>query len=390
MKYFLLIAAVVAFLTGCENTTNSDGIPNGIEPKLVVAAVAPDYGTSDVVIIGDTAFEDNVVAEGLIATTEITDIAVAVHDGDVYRIGRFGIDNVTRFSWNVFSSSVSTDWQYSVQGDDASANPYAMAFASTSKAYVARFASNHLWVVNPLAETEEDFYTTSIDLTAYANSSDDTPNASDVIIVGNKLFVLLQDLDGFTPVVDSSVVVIDTTDEDVITTIDLDVRNAQSMMLANDGLIYIDAVGDAYADLFGNTRPISGKYTGGIVSIDPTNYDRQLVLDDGNELDAPYNSITNVAVADNHDVFFSGSDFAGNDKLYVLELGNTVATEISLGNNLYNITDLAERDGSIYVGVQAQTDGSESAGLKVVNTTTQQVTDFIETVFNPTQIAVVE
>jgi len=195
--------------------------------------------------------------------------------------------------------------------------------------------------------------------------------------------------DSYAAAANSKVVVIDTSTNSLVDTdtstagvqaIELPVRNAGSFTM-HDGVLYVAATGDAY-----NVVDTSGKYTGGIATLNATSFVTALLIDDGDLSAAPYGNITGVTVSANNDVYFSGSHNDGVDKLFVQRAGASAISEIDLGANSYNIGDLLATDDALYVGVQAQSDGSENGGLKVIDLDDGTVNRLIELTYNPTQI----
>jgi len=88
------------------------------------------------------------------------------------------------------------------------ANPQDIAFASATKAYVTRFESSDLWIVNPATGA----HTGTISLAAFADA-DGIPEMDRLEMVGPLLFVSLERLDrnhGFAPTDTALVAVIDT------------------------------------------------------------------------------------------------------------------------------------------------------------------------------------
>ena len=142
---------------------------------------------------------DEITSSGTtVATT--TDIRVATDGTDVYEIGRFNLDRLTRFRVDELMTPV---WQYSVNGDESTVNPYEIVFASETKAYVVRYGSPFVWIVDPTAETGEAFMTGQIDLSAYNGNTangDMTPNPSDAVLVDDRLYVLMENLVGLRTV----------------------------------------------------------------------------------------------------------------------------------------------------------------------------------------------
>ncbi|WP_320823392.1 hypothetical protein [Reinekea sp.] len=382
MKSLLIVASVLA-LVACLPTSNND--PVG-PVSLAVAAASPDYTTSDVILVNPDPAGDEVI-EQRIHTTTPSDIGIAVSLGQLYRLERSNSDSVSKIGIN--AGVVSVDWQRSVLGDDASANPYDLLALSTSLAYVARFDSNDLWVINPSASIGEDVLIEKIDLSAFANAESGNPRMADLEWVDGKLFVLLTGLeDNWRAAANSKVVVIDTSNNSLVDTntviagvqaIELPVRNAKEFALHN-GVLYVAATGDAY------NSDTSLIYTGGIATLNVTSYATALLIDDGDLSAAPYGNISGVTVSASNDIYFSGSLSWGNDKVFVQRAGTSTISEIVLGANNYNIGDLIATDDALYVGVHAQTDGSENAGLKVINLDDGAVNRLIELTYNPTQI----
>lgn len=392
-------------LTGCfdgagsvEATFPVDPEFANLQPKLALAGASSDYQTSDVMIVGETDDDPYAVIEGLFSTTNPSDIHIAVHNHTVYRLGRFGFDNITKLTVDtVLNDRIVKAWQYSVLGDDDSANPYDIEVVSNRLAYVSRFDSKDLWVVDPSAEDSDAFLKDTIDLSAFANANMTTgaPNMADLMLVDDKLFVLLQRLSYvgsfLYPTEESSVAVIDTNTNEIIdvdpTTsgtqaIVLNVRNAQHFWYDGSDL-YIAANGDAY------NMDTTNKYTGGVVKLNPNDYSTSVVVDDGTIDDAPYGNITNVAVH-NGDIYFTGNEGWGDDQLWVLRNGSTEANTISLGRGNFNISGLTVRDNRLFVSVFENTDLGRSGGVIVVNPASELVVDMIETTFNPTDMEVID
>ena len=394
MKKPIIIATILA-LTGClfegDNDDNANEF-NSANAKLVLAAATPDYQTSDVILVGYRDSSPNTIIEQQLATTNPSDIAVAVFGDDIYRIGRYNFNNITKIAWDATAETLNVDWQYSVAGDDSNANPHAMLVVSNSSAYVARYNSSDLWQVNPSADSSSAFKLNELDLSAYANDDNGIPGMTDLALLGDHLFVLLQGLDytSFIAPANSSVLVIDVTDNSIVDTdpdtdgiqaIKLPIRNASDLNLVGDTL-YISGKGDS-----NNSSDTTNKYTGGVVALNTSSFTTELVVDDGDSNSAPYGTITNTSATANGDIYFVGSASWGDDHLYVLTSGTNEVHEITLGDSAsYNISDIVVQNDQLFVAVFAQSDGSESAGLKVVGTSTNTLTDVITTSFNPTQI----
>jgi len=146
------------------------------------------------------------------------DIQVATDGTSVYEIGAGLLDSISQFDVD----SLEENYRYSVKGLDVSANPQDIEFLNNNKAYVIRYDSSSLWIVNPSATTEEDFYLGEINLSAYGSyhsyDADSGVQMIDAEIVDGKLFVLLQRLQDASAPLDAYVVVIDTESDTEIST----------------------------------------------------------------------------------------------------------------------------------------------------------------------------
>ena len=388
MKKIVILSAFV--LAGCF--PEPEPIV-GLDAKLIVASASPDYATSDIALIGNTEEKNDVVVENLVSTTNPSDIRIGFDGSSIYRLGRYGFDNVTKINLNTEQVALNVDWQYSVLGDDFSANPYDIILLNSQRGYVSRAGSVALWQINLSAAQESAFKEAEIDLSTLANAASGNSFMADMEVVDGKLFVLLTGLDdNWSATSNSRIAVINTATNELIDTdttqagvqgIDLPVRNASNFTL-HQGLLYVSAVGDAY-----NYSDTTHKYSGGVVTVNTDTYASTLLIDDGDAASAPYGNVTQVTVSATNDVYFSGSASYGNDHLFVrTDLTGDIA-EVKLGEGTYNISSLASRGAEVYVGVFAQADGSETAGIHVINATTQTPIRFIPMSFQPTQIVVV-
>jgi hypothetical protein len=387
-----LTCLTVAVLAACTPGPESVSI-DGFQAKLFVAAASPDYQTSDVVFVGDTEDESDVVIEQRVHTTDPGDIAIAQYQDNFYRLGRYGFDNITQIKLDAETSVVSLGWQFSILGDDSSANPLDMVFISEDRAYLSRQDSGSLWLVDPTATNEADFFISEIDLSGFSAGATSVPHMSDMILVGNKLFVVLTRLTGFSALENSAVAVINTATNQVIDTdtstigtqiVDLPGRNASEVSYLNNKL-YIVAAGDAY------NSDDTAKYSGGIYSVDVSSYAVETVLDDGDSTSAPYGNLVDLDVASNGDIYFVGRASWGDDKVYVIEVGQSEVDEIDLGDGSFNVGDIRSNALELYVGTHAQSaEPFADAGISVISRVTHSVTKQIATTFNPTQIIVLD
>lgn len=265
--------------TGSQNPPlGSDN--SGLSHYAYVASRSADYGSGR---IDRISLADGNVVEGSYPAT-LSDIDIDTDGTHVFQIGRLGIDSLTRY--NALDSSL-LDYQYSVNGDEAtSANPQDLAFIDGSKAYLTRYGSDAIWIINPSAGAEEQFKFGELDLGAYDT---DAPEMTDAIIVDDKLFVLMERLTNFVPDKTAFIAVFDTRFDTEIETaqsvsdlmgIELLVKNPTSLQYnAETGKIYVLGRGN----YFENENVTTDFHSGGIEEIDPTTYEHSLLLDDGTD-----------------------------------------------------------------------------------------------------------
>ena len=343
---------------------------------------------------------DEIVSSGTTPATG-SDIRVATDGADVYQIGRLRIDSLTRFDPERLDEPL---WQYSLNGEETGANPYDIAFLNERRAYVARYGSPVVWIVDPSAETEANFKLGELDLSAY--DTDGVPNATDVEIVDGKLFVLLQRLTEFTPDKPGYVAVFDTaTDQEIATGAGRDGLPGIALDVTNpEGLQYVEDTDELLVtgrgNIFENEAVAGDPFQGGVVSIDPDAYTADLLVDDG--------------TAEDNDGFVAESLVTSADTGYVLTY-----RIVSEGDEAFDsetalrrfdprtglvaegvVAGLEERDlavlalgprGRLWVGA-AEVGGEPddtSPGFLLIDPATDTIVDEIRTEFSPTGLVFV-
>lgn len=166
-------------------------------PELaVVQTIAPDYLSSEVVYIDPYQQQ---VATGYYQKAK-SDYTLDTYKDSIYHIGRYGIDTLSKYK---FDNKDAQLWSYSTQDDQDSLtrNPYQLLQISDEKAYLLRYGSGLVWVVNPQAQNAEDFKLATLDISAYAsNNSSGTPNPSSAVVHDDKLYIAMQrQSDQFVP-----------------------------------------------------------------------------------------------------------------------------------------------------------------------------------------------
>lgn len=298
------MATGLLVLAGCSSSDDNNkppAAPNGgdsnppigsetTDQLALVATRAADYGSGRVDRI---SLEDNTVTGSFAATG--SDISVTSFGPHLYQMGRSSAHSITKYDPTDTANAL---YQVSVvdENDESDfANPHAMAFVDSTKAYLTRRGSDKLWIVNPSADVTagEDFKIGEIDLGAYDT---ELPYMTNAIIVDDKLFVLMERLTllpSFSQIPDTTafIAVFDTrTDTEIETNqstsdlkgIELLVRNPGSMQYNEEtGEIYVVGRGNYYE----SDAITDDFHSGGIEVIDPTTYEHSLLIDDGTDED---------------------------------------------------------------------------------------------------------
>ena len=172
------------------------------------------------------------------------DAVARVHEGLVYVINRLFADNIqvldpaANFATRLECSTVN------------GTNPHDIAFVDDAKAYVTRFETSKLLIVNPSAQANcKDFTLGTIDLSSLADA-DGNPDMDQMVIVDGRLYVSLERLNVNsvlrTPAENGALAIIDTATDTLIGSIPLSGENPFSAtpgLTVRDGGIYLDEVG---------------------------------------------------------------------------------------------------------------------------------------------------
>ncbi|MBN1627527.1 MAG: hypothetical protein JW944_13470 [Deltaproteobacteria bacterium] len=356
--------------------------------SAVVATVASDYSSSAVSVI--TVDPPRTPENDLLAQTT-SDITLASYGRYFYLISRYGENSIAKLDIDEPETVI---WQYSTDGDETNSNPYGMIFVSSEKAYIIRYGSTKVWVVDPSPESEDYFKTGELDLSAYVDSTDTdgAPEMAGAVIADGKLFIIMQRLVSWAPTdLKPYVAVFDTETDTEIDTgkgegglkgIPLDLKDPLAIQyLEENDTLYVQCVGTYYPDYYP-----AYEGTGGIVSIDPELYDTETVLDDGDAEDMPYGVISGMAIISSSKGYFVGYDGWGDNTLYSFDPSASSPTGIAI-TGLQN-KGIAGMDSGIYTDkngmlwVCNQTD----ARVEVLNTSTDEIEESVSTSLNPIKV----
>ena len=399
----LLGALALGLLAGCgsddDSSEDAAGPTNGqgagaADVYAFVSGATPtfDAGQVERLLVGD-----DVAAAGSFASAG-SDIRVATDGRDVYEIGRGQLETLTRYAPDDLAAPV---WQYSLADadEDGASNPYDVAFLNAERAYVVRYGSPTAWIVNPSADTEANFRIGELDLSAY---DDDAPNASDVAIVDGKVFVLMQRLEEFAPTRQGYLAVFDTAEGDA----EIDTGMGEDGLLGialgvtnPEGLQYVESTDELLVtgrgNLFANDTVEGDAYQGGVVAVDPTTYETDLLVDDGtagDNIDFVQNSL--VATDGAGYLITYRLDVPGDFDTAVNTLRRfdpvlgTVAEDAVPGLEGEDLSFLALGPrGRVWVGTTGP-DGDEP-GFALLDPATDAIVGRVGTEFNPNDVAFV-
>ena len=402
-KILLSSTALIAALglTACGSSSSSSNsvieISSDLPPdggsnsetttKITAIAVGTtaDYSSSSMATLETEA---PYTASTQIGADSNSDVAISGYGDNIYRIARYGANFITKYDASDLTTPI---WQCSTEGDDTNSNPYQLIQVSDSKAYVLRYGTGKIWVVNPaitdssLCETE--FKIGEIDLSAF--DSDGVPDMSSGVVVDGKLFVTIQRLQSFRPTQTSQVAVIDTKTDTLIDVdpatsgtqaINLIGRNPGKIIYQADlDQLFVQSVG-AYEITW--TDPVTpAKYTGGIDAIDPSSYTVTQKVDD----DADTLQLSDMALVSDTKGYLVGYAGFKNNTLYQFN-----PTDGSLTRDANTqITAIAGITGENIAGIYYEANSKQlwiatTSGFKLLNTEDNTVTEsLLDTQMNP-------
>lgn len=346
------------------------------------------------------AVDNGYIVDGTYPATQ-SDIRAKTDGVTIYQLGRFQIDSLTKFD-TIDTSAV--EYQYSLNGTETSSNPHDVVFIDENKAYVVRYGSPIIWIINPSATTEEEFKIGEIDISAYdpdPSDEDLSPNAESAVAIDGKLYVLMQRLSGFSPVETSYVAVFDIATDTEINTqmsseglngIPLNSLNATNIRFnETTGEIYVTGRGNIFVDL--NMLP-GDPYSGGLFAIDKDTYTVSQLLDDGdansNEGRGFIQRTLVVSDTKGYVSLYTGFDpdtFASFTSVRTFnpstgEYGEAV--QALVGEEVADLTQGS--DGNVWVGVNGDT-----PGYRLLNSTDDSLQEpFVATSLNPLNVVFID
>lgn len=213
--------AATLVLSGCGGDSDSSSLTpaTGLNNAGVVASVSSDFSSGGVNVIDLDS--GNYDASGPYHETG-SDIAVVGGTGHYYLLGKFQMDNISKVDISNLAKKTWDEFSVLLPDEQDAGNPYDLITVNDQKAYLLRYNSAKILIVNPSATNEADFFSGGVlDLSDYTPEKNENgvPRVSAATLVGGKLFVTLQRLnDTYAPVNKSYVAVFDArTDEEIET-----------------------------------------------------------------------------------------------------------------------------------------------------------------------------
>jgi hypothetical protein len=246
----LIAASVLLGTPGCSNRARIITPNPGSGPSAYI--ITSDFSTGGLSLI-DLA--THAVTPNIAAVH--SDATLRVFDGRIYVVNRFGQDNIQVIDPAKGYASV---LQFSTGNGS---NPQDIAFAGPGKAYVSRYGSTGVLVVDPRYGTTLG----TISLAAFADG-DGLPEMARMAIVAPYLFVACQRLENFVASNPSVVAVIDTRTDQVV---DLDplTPGVQGIALAGRNPSTDFVYDPAAKELLIGCTGTFGALDGGVERIDP-------------------------------------------------------------------------------------------------------------------------
>jgi hypothetical protein len=373
----------LGLLTACSQQDASTNYTFDVTQQVaVVATTAADYSSGAHAVITYDDTNGYTSLNDLLPTG--SDITIAAYGEYFYRIERaFAGNNITKFS---VSDPQTPIWQYSTndQGSSVLSDPHDMVFVNDQKAYVLRYGDSKAWIVNPSAQSEDEFKIGELDLSAYAGA-DGVPDMDRGVIVGNRLYIALQRLDNFKVTQNAYIAIFDTnTDQEIDANIAGDSLKGVPLQTRNPtSLIYEPDSNSIYIQSSGSFFPV--EYTGGIEKLDLDTLTTTVVLDDGDSVDHPYGLISKLAVVDKDVLYFVGYRNFDDNTLYRLDLPTASITQTPVSSLVSSQISYLATDG----GGNLWISDAANATVHVIDTQTREQVDAVSTGLNPDRIVFV-
>ncbi|KPA11837.1 conserved hypothetical protein, secreted [Candidatus Magnetomorum sp. HK-1] len=358
--------------------------------KAVITTITPDWSASAYSII---SVEPPRTATNKLVPIDVSDTTIISYGPYFFRLFRGSVEKIEKYN---ISTPTSLIWDYSTLESEQATNPQDIVFASLNQAYMLRFLSSKVPILdlsgNDFKPSLSHLKTGELDLSDYADS-DGSPEPVQGIIVGNKLFILMQFIDRtggwknyvynkpYIAVFDiKNNVEIDTEIETGIKGIPLPIINPASIQyIADNNRLYIQAIGQYPS----SENP--AKFAGGIVEVDPTTFQVKMILDDGDENSHPYGNITGMGIISPNKGYFIGYAGWGDNSIYPFnpmtgEVYNAIA-ELEHKNLSGMISGLYLDKNQLF-----WLSNASDAQIEIIDPATDSIVQSVSTELNPQRV----
>lgn len=201
-------------------STSTSAAPTGLPTQGVAFVLTTDFETGSYSVI---ELANQRVLRDINRGGVHSDAAARLFGGLIYVINRLGADSIQIIDPRQ-GYTTPRDAELSVGNG---LNPHDIAFANANKAYVSRYASDALLVINPATLS----HIGEIDLGRFTRAADTdrVPEMASLLIRNGLLYIALQHIDFNSPVFEKvapgEIVVLDTATDAVLTSIVLNGRN---------------------------------------------------------------------------------------------------------------------------------------------------------------------
>ena len=164
----LLLTLSASLLTACDDSKDS---PSFNPEKQTAIIVNKAYNEGSQIALA-TVSEPRTIIDGFL-NKESSDYIVKTHGEYFYHIGRKGIDTLQRYHIDSPNQGYYPNDGFVLRdaGEVDSPNPQDIAFVSDQLAVITFLATTEAWVVNPQAQTFEDFKILQMNQTFHSNTT---------------------------------------------------------------------------------------------------------------------------------------------------------------------------------------------------------------------------
>ncbi len=376
-KKLTLLAITASLLSACDDSKDAPSF-NPEKQTAIILNKAFKEGSQ---IALATVSEPRTLTNGYL-DLDASDYTVEVYGEYFYHIGRKDIDTIQRFHIDAPSQGYYPNDGYVLRdaGEVNSPNPQDIAFVNDQLAVITFLGKTEAWVVNPTAQSFEDFKIRELDLSAYA-FNDGIPDAKSVEIVNGRAFIAMQQVDfsngykkeqAYVAVFDTNTwEEIDATPQDEATkAIALTIRNPLDMQIV-DGQLYLH--GMDYST-----------YVGGLETINPRTLINTVIYRDNEETGRIY-SLVMLSATQAYAI-----DYAGwkNNSFKSITINNDTVTIAAVSGYENTYLTALGKDGAnnVWLGLGSVAEPIRQSSVQVFTSAGELSGEVLTTALDPDKI----